>query len=519
MKICILSAGVGSRIGSFTNMANKAILPLNNKAVISHIIDHYNGKDVEFIIAVGHEKSTVIDYLNVAYDNLKVKFVEIDNITGPGAGPGYSLLKCKKYLNEPFILTTADTIVFEKSPELSNNWVGISKVSNTKDFCSFKIKNDKVIKIDDKIESSNEYAWIGLAGIKDYEIFFNALEKDQTCIKGETQISNGLCSLLEKELLVHKFTWFDTGSIENYEQAKKALQPKNFFDFGKDNEILFFTNNKVIKFFNDINVTKRRVARSKDLNGLIPKISKMKGRFYSYDLVPGDTFYNHYSDRLFKKLLEFFKIKLFQETKMLSEKSFKKECDLFYFEKTKARVKTFFEKSGIIDEKHIINDLEVESFNNLIKKIDFNWLSNGIQTVFHGDLQFVNIIYNPVKDNFSLIDWRDSFGNTCKVGDLYYDLSKLNAGICMPYNEIKKNKFSFTLSGNNIIYDFNYPRKLINSKNIYNKFINNNGYDLKKIEILTALIYLNMSGLHNDPLDHLLFFHGKYLLNSAINDI
>ena len=37
-KVCILAAGVGSRVGDVTQNINKALLPINFKAVISYII-------------------------------------------------------------------------------------------------------------------------------------------------------------------------------------------------------------------------------------------------------------------------------------------------------------------------------------------------------------------------------------------------------------------------------------------------------------------------------------------------
>jgi len=369
---------------------------------------------------------------------------------------------------------------------------------------------------ENKISTNNKYAWIGLAGIKDYNLFFSTLEHDQTSIKGETQISNGLNSLLDHNLKIQHFTWFDTGSIENYEATKKILEPKDFFDFSKKNELLFFANDKVIKFFNDKNIVKNRLIRAKNLKGLVPKISNTSGRFYSYDKIPGDIFYHYYSDKLFLRLLQFCKENLFVEKKIISNEKFINSCKEFYIDKTYNRVQDFFAKSNIKDNDGIINSENVLSFDQLFKKLDLKLLCSGKQTVFHGDLQFDNIIYNPDKDEFVFIDWRDSFGKTNRVGDLYYDLGKMYAGICMPYYLIKKNKFNFTLTGNEVVYNFSFPNKLINAKKIFTNFVISNGYSMKKVEILTALIYLNMSGLHNDPLDHLLFFHGKYLLNNLL---
>ena len=52
--ICIVTNSFG--------YVNKAILPINFKAVVSHIIEKFDD-DVEFVIAVGHKKNSIIDYI------------------------------------------------------------------------------------------------------------------------------------------------------------------------------------------------------------------------------------------------------------------------------------------------------------------------------------------------------------------------------------------------------------------------------------------------------------------------
>src|SRR3989338_9307132 len=124
-KVCILTAGAGTRMGDFSNHINKAILPVNFKAVISHIVEKFP-VDIEIVVAVGHKKETVIDYLTLAYPKRNFSFVEIDKVVGPETGPGYSFLQCKPLLQTPFIFFAADTIVLEEIPVPDHNWFGIS---------------------------------------------------------------------------------------------------------------------------------------------------------------------------------------------------------------------------------------------------------------------------------------------------------------------------------------------------------------------------------------------------------
>ena len=54
-------------------------------------------------------------------------------------------------------------------------------------------------------------------------------------------------------------------------------------------------------------------------------------------------------------------------------------------------------------------------------------------------------------------------------------------------------------------------------KSIYEGWIINNDYDLDKIKCITALIFLNMSPLHEKEFGDLLFFKSKQMLQE-LND-
>ena len=98
MKISILAAGKGARMGTYSKKINKSLLPIENKAAISHIIELFHETD-EFVIGLGYLGYQVKDYLRAAHPNIKFQFVNIKNFDGNGSGPGFSLLKCKKEEN------------------------------------------------------------------------------------------------------------------------------------------------------------------------------------------------------------------------------------------------------------------------------------------------------------------------------------------------------------------------------------------------------------------------------------
>ena len=105
-KFCILAAGRGTRNNNIVGL-HKALLPLENKPVISHIIDRLSG--VEIVIAVGYKSEQIKTYMNLVHPHKNIIYVDVDNFEGVGSGPGYSLLCCKDELQEPFVFTSVDT--------------------------------------------------------------------------------------------------------------------------------------------------------------------------------------------------------------------------------------------------------------------------------------------------------------------------------------------------------------------------------------------------------------------------
>ena len=163
-KVCILAAGVGSRLGDLSKHVNKALLPVDFKATISHIIEKFS-PEREIVVAVGHNKEALMDYLRLAHPSQRFTFVDIDNFQGPGTGPGHSLLQCQPHLACPFVFFTADTLVVEDVPPPTENWFGIAPVKDPERYCSVKIKSNLVSQLDDKVRSKNKFAFIGLAGV------------------------------------------------------------------------------------------------------------------------------------------------------------------------------------------------------------------------------------------------------------------------------------------------------------------------------------------------------------------
>lgn len=517
-KVCILTAGVGGRMGGLSDHINKGILPVNFKAVLSHIIEKFP-EEIEIVIAVGHKKETVQDYLAIAHPERKIIFVEIDKYVGHGTGPGYSLLQCRRYLNCPFIFTTSDTLLIEKIPEPIENFMAIAPFKGESErYCTVKIKNNLIYQIDDKIKTDNKFLFTGVAGVKDYDAFFDALEKNKELKSGEIQVSNGFISLIEKKLLPVPVTWFDTGALESYKETNQSFSGGNVkFDFSKTNEFIYNVNGRIIKYFADGEISRKRVERARLLKGLVPEIESQKGNFYSYKKVDGQVLYNLLNRQIVRDFFQWLKQNLWKKREM--NKDFADACLKFYQDKTIKRLEEFYRKTGIEDIQTEINGVQVPPLKDLLKRIDWNSLI-GIPTQIHGDNQFDNVLVTTdPKSNlqkFVLLDWRQDFGGL-DYGDLYYDLAKLLGCMDLPYNLIKNGEFHFDMSGNSIYYNYSIKNDLIGAKEEFEEFVKKNGFDMHKIKLIEALIFFNMSPLHSDPFDLMLYFLGKSKLFFALN--
>lgn len=522
-KVVIPTAGTGSRLGGITKYINKSLVSLGGKPTISRIIESFP-EDTEFVIAIGYKGELVKEYLRLAYPDKKFQIVDVFPYEGEGSGLGLSILKCKDYLQEPFIFCSCDTLVNEKIPLPCENWMGYDNRDNKEQYRTVSIEQENVNSIDEKGvgKSHNNHPYIGLAGIYDYKLFWNAMETGGTTSINVGE-SFGLRSILEngKSIKAKKFTWFDTGIKVELEATKKRFNnPDGPNILDKENETIWFLNDKVIKYSDNEKFISDRVDRAKLLKGFVPPIIDYTKHMYSYKYVNGDVMSKCVTLPLFKQLLD--SSKKFWKLSKLNDKEkqeFIDACLKFYKEKTYKRVKQFFETFKREDKATIINGKPYPSAIDLLDRVDWNYIANGLPGQFHGDFHFENILYNKENNSFEFLDWRQNFGNSLIVGDIYYDLGKMLHGLIMCHELVAKEEYNIVWDNENITYDFNRKQILVNCENYYYDWLKKNGYDEKKVKFMSALIFLNIAALHHYPYSLVLMALGKEMLNSCLENI
>jgi len=505
-KFCILAAGQGTRNNNVQGL-HKALLPLENKPVISHIIDRLD-KKVEIVIAVGYKSEQIKSYLNEVHSDRNITYVDVDNYDGQGSGPGYSLLSCKDELQSPFIFTSVDTLVDEDIAfkYVGDNWLGVSEVDDDSSMNYCLVRGTKYL--DSLYYGTGNRAYVGMAGISDYDKFWNSLE-NQKIVNDEYQVIHGFDGLDKIRLI--DFTWYDTGNNKSYEETRKVFN--NEVVANKSDEVLFIDNDMVVKYFDDKNKISLREQRVQYLNKTCPNIKRINDNMYSYDYINGELLSNVTDENTLRDFLEWCEKNLF--IKKNPDSDFDNNCFEMYTNKTNQRIDKLIDSE--LDKVTSINGIEVEPIKTMLSKIDWKSLcDNSVASSFHGDLQPENIIYNPRKNEFTLIDWRQSFGNSIEVGDVYYDLGKLYHAIMINGQSILKDMFSYKRIGYSVDLNFYAKNNLVEFMKIFENFCNDYQYDWKRVQLLGILQYFSICTLYDNfksgYYGDFLFLYGKYLL-------
>jgi choline kinase len=511
--VLITTSGIGSRLGDLTTYTNKSLVKLGDKYAICHIIEHYP-ENTEFVITVGYFGEHVRQFLKLAYPIRNFTFVEVDNYSGVGSSLGYSLLKANYSLNRPFVFHCCDSVILDKPIDYGDsNVLFVAKRDTSIHYTNILVHNNLVTCINPKGHTDFDYVYTGVSYIYDFSLFWNHLERIYVSNPNFKQLSDVdaiRCMMAFTKFQYSRvYEYFDTGNIASYTYARSKFEQK-FTVLDKSYESICFLNDKVIKFVNDVELNKKRILRGKDLYPLTPKILDSSQNFISMERVEGTLLSETYESGEVYRLLNWAKTNLWIEKSV--HEDYRKSCYEFYLTKTISRISKL---PFVVNEANNINGLAIKPIFQLLKDIDIEKLCTNTFTKFHGDFILDNIIKRD--DSYCLLDWRHEFDTQIKYGDLYYDLSKLMHNIVFNHKNISDKLFHVSYTNGKCLVDLKCNYFLVQQLDDFNRFATEQNFDIKKIKILTAIIWLNMSPLYETPLREFLFYFGKYNLALCVN--
>lgn len=504
-KVLITTSGLGSRLGQLTDYTNKALIRVADKPAISYIVESYP-KDTSFVISLGHFRTHVRQFLTLAYPDHKFTFVEVDKYKGEGSSLGYSIMQCKEHLQCPFVFHASDTILLNReifAP--NNNYVIGAYKKDSSQYRTLNLNGGKLIRINEKDEMGFDFCYVGVAGIKDYDLFFKKLqiliENNPNQDISDVHAINLMTSLVDfKYSQINVQDWFDVGNIAELARTRQSFKA-SIEVLDKKDESIFFFKDFVIKFFADSKTNLNRVKRADALRGLVPKILDSTENFYKYKKAEGTLFSKSVDSIKFKKFLDWAKINLW--TNIITESQQNEKCCDFYINKTNSRIEKYLKD---FTDVSMVNGVELPSILDLIESASKTNLCNGLPSRFHGDFILDNVI--ETEDGFCLIDWRQDFAGDLLVGDVYYDLAKLNHNLTVNHDLVNRGYYNSDPSNCYILTN----SKLNECRDILHQFILDNGLDLERVKMLTSIIWINMAPLHEYPFNKFLYNFGKYNL-------
>lgn len=516
-RVCIPTAGTGSRLGELTRFLNKSLVSIANRPTLCHLIEQFPA-DAEFVIALGHKGHLVREFVELAYPDRKFFFAEVSPFEGPGSGLGLSLLTCKEFLQQPFVFVSCDTLVAEPIPAPERNWVGYAdRAEDIRPYRTVAVAGGRVSDIVEKNQSGSEsrFAYIGLCGVCDYRTFWDAMESGGPAAI-DTGEAHGLRALLPGELTAHAFTWFDTGNPAALAKAREAYaEPDSPNILEKGNEAIWFVGDQVVKFSDDEKFIANRVKRVARLEGFVPEVTASRPHMYRYGKVKGEILSETITLPLFRHLLEH--CQTFWQRASLdapAQAAFRASCHKFYRDKTLERVELFYKTFDKRDGTQPINGVAMPTLATLLDQVDWDTLSDGIAGRFHGDFHFENILWNEAEQRFIFLDWRQDFAGDLEMGDVYYDLAKLLHGLIVNHGLIAQDRYSASWSDSRIDFDLHRRQILVECAEYMASWLDAADYDKRKVWTLTALIYLNIAALHHHPYSLLLYGLGKSMLTN-----
>ena len=108
LPVVIMAGGLGTRLYPYTKILPKPLIPVGEKPIIEHIIDHFKAFGCKnFNIIVNHKKNMIKAYFNEQCKDYNVDFADEEVFLGTGGG--LALLKGK--VNGTFFLTNCDVLI------------------------------------------------------------------------------------------------------------------------------------------------------------------------------------------------------------------------------------------------------------------------------------------------------------------------------------------------------------------------------------------------------------------------
>ncbi len=541
MQLLIPSAKLVSEELQSIGKLPAIIYPVNKKIVFDYLLEQYNSM-VDSINIICYEKCEKVHRRLSNYESQKIHICDLPDLNDLGHTVNFGLSDNETQV----IINFADTIVMENANEIPLDSFYYSEDYHSETWTYFVIKNGVIERIYDKVSdslSNNEKGnlFVGVFSFSDSNLLKSCLE--QSFADRDTTMSSFyqaimLYSKIKPLQAIHTSKWFDIGHQDRYYNSTLEVKAREFnhITIDKDRGILKKTSDDIDKFIGEI---KWYLKLPGDIEYVRPRIFDystsydnpyVSMEYYAYHTVH-ELFL--YGDLTKKQWMEIFSriayvYRDFQRFTVednnindaLEDMYLNKTLQRFEEIRNDGRFNSVFYKDIVVNDKHYVSiDRIINKLKMAVPELLYNIKKFSI---IHGDLCFANIM---VDSNFSfikVIDPRGKFGKFDIYGDPRYELAKLFHSVDGKYDFIIKDLFRVSYDMDSCVINYVISDRS-RDYDLYQLFVEvfstEIGEDLKKIELIEALLFLSMIPLHRESFDHQVVMLGTGLdiLNRVVD--
>jgi len=226
VPVVIMAGGKGSRMEPFTKILPKALVPINDKPIIEHIIDRFTAVGVrKFIVTVNYKMKILKAFFEELDPEFSVEFVEEKNPLGTAG----SLKELDLAGDKPLMVTNCDIMVKTDYRDLysfhNDSGFDITLVASTKTYAipygTCELNDEGYLK---QIDEKPEYHFLVNTGL--YVLSPRVL--DLIPSQKQYHITNLIDDAQNMGMKVGVYpidedTWIDVGEWTEYRQAVERL--------------------------------------------------------------------------------------------------------------------------------------------------------------------------------------------------------------------------------------------------------------------------------------------------------
>lgn len=116
MQALMLAAGMGKRLGKFTNNNTKCMVEVAGEKLIDRAIDAIILAGIKkFILVIGYKGENLKNYISTKYENSDLEFVFIENVDYATSNNIYSFYLAKDYMLEDDTVLLESDLIYDKT--------------------------------------------------------------------------------------------------------------------------------------------------------------------------------------------------------------------------------------------------------------------------------------------------------------------------------------------------------------------------------------------------------------------